>query len=251
MKTQNIPEFILPDWPAPANVHACSTTRVGGFSQKPFDSFNLGVRSADTADNVLKNRALLQEKMNLPTAPCWLWQVHGTRVVDAARAGRDEQADAAWTQLPGTVCTVMTADCLPVLFADRTGSCVAAAHAGWRGLLNGVLESVIDSLPVAPTQLCAWLGPSIGLSAFEVGADVYDVFCIQDDTNKTHFQRTETPGKWIANLPGLARQRLQKAGVTSLFGGNWCTYTDRQRFFSYRRDGAHSGRMATLIWIEA
>jgi len=243
-------EIIVPDWPVAPAVHACTTTRIGGVSEAPFDGFNLGLRTADATANVLENRALLHRQLCLPAEPCWLWQLHGTRIVDVATAGPDERADAAWTRTPGTVCAVMSADCLPVLFADRRGGCVAAAHAGWRGLLDGVLEAVIDTLPVDPGQLLAWLGPAIGPAAFEVGADVHDAFCDLDDHNAACFQATPKPGKWIANLPELARLRLKRAGISSLYGENRCTFTESENFFSYRRDGAGSGRMASLIWFE-
>lgn len=243
-------EIIVPDWPVVPSVRACTTTRIGGTSESPFDGFNLGIRAGDSLQNVHENRALLRRQMRLPTEPCWLRQFHSTRVVDAATAGVDECADAAWTQAPGTVCAVMSADCLPVLFADREGRCVAAAHAGWRGLLGGVLEAVIEALPVEPGHLMAWLGPAIGPQAFQVGADVRDPFCALDNDNVRCFQATSRPGKWIANLPELARLRLNKLGITSLYGVDRCTYSESKYFYSYRRDGAISGRMATLIWLE-
>ncbi len=250
MGSRHNAEIIVPDWPVVPAVRACTTTRIGGVSEAPFDGFNLGLRTADAPGNVLKNRAILRRQMRLPAEPCWLWQQHGTRVVDVATADDNEHADATWTRIPGAVCSVMSADCLPVLFADRRGRCVAAAHAGWRGLLDGVLEAVIDKLPADPGQLLAWLGPAIGPTAFEVGADVHDAFCAQDDRNVACFQTTGTPGKWFANLPELARLRLKKAGILSLYGAHRCTFTEAEVFFSHRRDGVDSGRMTTLIWLE-
>jgi YfiH family protein len=243
-------EIIVPDWPVVSAVRACTTTRIGGSSEGAFEGFNLGNRAGDRPQNVRENRALLHRQMRLPAEPCWLWQLHSTRVVDVATPGADESADAAWTQTPGTVCAVMSADCLPVLFADRAGRCVAAAHAGWRGLLDGVLEAVVDALPVDPGQLMAWLGPAIGPAAFEVGADVRDPFCALDRDNASCFQATGKPGKWLANLPELARVHLRQLGITSFYGVDRCTYTEAEYFFSYRREGAKSGRMATLIWLE-
>lgn len=188
---------------------ACSTTRTGGVSQPPFDGFNLGIRTTDTRDNVLKNRQMPAGKNAPARTP--LLALASTRYTGGGCgiSACDETADALWTQRPGVVCAIMSADCLPVLFADKAGGCVGAAHAGWRGLLGGVLEATIDALPIPPTQLCTWLGPSIGPQAFAVGDDVYDAFCTQNQAYSVHFKATQTPGKWLADLPGLARQRLQ------------------------------------------
>ena len=243
-------QLIIPDWPIPRRVKSISTTRVGGFSDPPFDSFNLGIRAGDDPAIAQKNRELLCEQAGLPADPCWLWQVHSTRVVDAATTITETQADASWTDRSGFVCVALAADCLPVLFADRQGRCVAAAHAGWRGLLNGVLEAVIDTLPVASGELMAWLGPAIGPTAFEVGQEVHDAFLQVNAEFAGSFTAGKTPGKWMADLPQLARSRLRNAGVTDIFGGDRCTYSEPEAFYSYRRDGQRSGRMASLIWLE-
>lgn len=240
------PEFLVPDWPAPAAVRALQTLRTGGSSPPPWDSFNLGDHVGDAPERVAAHRAELRN--HLPAEPRWLNQVHGTLAVDAAHAEKNTEADAAFTRQPGVVCVVMTADCLPVLFCDRAGSVVAAAHAGWRGLLAGVLENTLAALQVAPGEVMAWLGPAIGPARFEVGDEVRAAFVTRDAAAGVHFH-AGAPGKWLANLDGLARQRLQSAGVTAVYGGGLCTVDDEKRYFSYRRDGI-TGRMATLIWRE-
>lgn len=237
--------WIVPDWPAPACVRALVTTRLGGFSAGPYASMNLGMHVRDDPETVRRNRALLRQ--SVPEDPKWLAQVHGVRAVDADRLQDEVEADAAFARRPGTVCAVTIADCLPVLFTTHDGSAVAAAHAGWRGLAAGVLESTIRALAVPPRELTAWLGPGIGPRAFEVGEDVRDAFLSQDVQAKAAF-RPRTAGKWLCDLVLLARQRLQALGMTDLHGGNVCTYSDPERFFSHRRDGV-TGRMAALIWI--
>jgi hypothetical protein len=202
----------------------------------------------DAAAAVAANRARLREALALPAEPVWLEQVHGVRVVEAAQAGDLPAADAAWTDRPGVVCAVLTADCLPVVFADRAGRCVAVAHAGWRGLAAGVLEATLGQLPVPPAELLAWLGPAIGPAAFEVGAEVRAAFLAHDAAAAHAFVRGRDGAHWFADLYTLARQRLAAAGVHAVFGGGCCTYTDSRRFFSYRRDGV-TGRMATLAWL--
>ncbi len=237
--------FILPDWPAPASVRALQTTRLGGVSPAPWDSLNLGDHVGDDPLRVAANRALVQ--LELPGTPCWLQQVHGVKVIDAACSPPGCEADAAMARVAGAVCVVMTADCLPVLFCDRAGTVVAAAHAGWRGLLDGVLESTIAAMGVAGGELMAWLGPAIGPQAFEVGDEVKAAFVARSSEAAVAF-RAGKPGKWFADLELLARQRLQAAGVTSIYGGGLCTFSDSQRFFSYRRDG-QTGRLASLICL--
>ncbi|MEM7210139.1 MAG: peptidoglycan editing factor PgeF [Pseudomonadota bacterium] len=243
-------QFINPSWTAPPAVRACCTTRVGGVSEGQFAGFNLGIRSGDTPEHVAANRQTLKDSLDLTQEPSWIWQIHSARVVVADAVGDDEQADASWTSSKGTVCVVMAADCLPVLFAAQDGSCVAAAHAGWRGLSGGVLEAVIEALPVDASQLMAWLGPCIGASAFEVGEDVFSAFVRCNPDLEKYFVARAVPGKWLADLQGLARARLQAAGVQNITVERACTYSDPYRFFSYRRDGAQSGRMAGLIWID-
>ncbi|RIX42479.1 MAG: peptidoglycan editing factor PgeF [Rhodocyclales bacterium GT-UBC] len=239
-------DFLIPDWPAPANVRALQTLRGGGCSPAPWDSFNLGDHVGDDPARVVANRAELRR--HLPADPLWLKQVHGVAV-----AGADQdlvgvpEADAAWASRGGRVCAVMTADCLPVLFCDRAGTVVAAAHAGWRGLLAGVLEATMVRMLVPPESLMAWLGPAIGAKQFEVGDEVRAAFVAADPTAATCFV-PGAPGKWLADIYGLARLRLRQAGVTSISGGDLCTVSDPARFFSYRRDGV-TGRMASLIWL--
>jgi len=237
--------LLLPDWPAPPGVRAAMTLRAGGASGGPYASLNLGDHVGDEADAVAENRRRLRQALALPAEPLWLEQVHGT---DVARFGGPvcPRADAAVALAPGQVCAVMVADCLPVLLADRAGTCVAAAHAGWRGLAAGVLEATVAALPVDPSQLVAWLGPAIGPEAFEVGPEVRDAFQAADPATEAAF-RPGTGDRWMADVYLLARQRLARAGVTDVHGGGWCTVSDPGRFFSYRRDGV-TGRMAAVIW---
>lgn len=237
-------EWIVPDWPAPLHVGALVTTRNGGVSQGPYASWNLAKHVGDAESAVEKNRAVLSEIV--PTKPLWLNQVHGTDVVDAAGPGSVFDADASFTRRRDRACVVMTADCLPVLFCDRDGSVVAAAHAGWRGLAGGVLEATIAAMACDAKHLMAWLGPAIGPDSFEVGDDVYAAFTELEPPAADAFKRRGD--KWLADIYALARLRLSAAGVTSVFGGGYCTYRDSARFFSYRRDGV-TGRMAALIWL--
>jgi YfiH family protein len=238
-------DWIVPDWPAPANVRALITTRSGGVSTGPFASMNLGQSIDDDLQSVRTNRASLRDL--LPAEPKWLLQVHGAQVVDADRLQQPVEADAAVARNPGSVCTILVADCLPVLLTDRAGSVVAAAHAGWRGLAAGVLENTVRAMGTAPDKLLAYLGPAIGSSAFEVGADVRDAFLARSADAATAFV-AHKPGKWLADLSALARQRLRASGVTQIYGGGLCTYSNPRRFFSYRRDKI-TGRMAALIWL--
>lgn len=238
-------DFVVPDWPAPANVRAFQTTRSGGCSFAPWDSLNLGDHVGDSPEHVIANRAILRD--HLPAEPLWLNQVHGIAAVDAEISQKTITADAAFSRRAGVVCAVMTADCLPVLFCDRAGTVVAAAHAGWRGLQAGVLESCIDRMAVAAPDILAWLGPAIGPQAFEVGDEVREAFIQSGVTAESCFVRHGS-GKWLADIYRLARQRLTAKGLTAIYGGNFCTMTDARRFFSYRRDGV-TGRMATLIWL--
>ena len=240
------PGLVVPVWPAPVGVRALQTLRSGGCSPSPWHSFNLGDHVGDDPLRVAANRAALAAC--LPAEPCWLRQVHGIATVDAAKAPKCPEGDAAWTRQAGVVCAVMTADCLPVLFCDSAGSVVAAAHAGWRGLLAGVIETTLASMACPPQQVMAWLGPAIGPAAFEVGEEVRAAFVADSPAAAAAFV-ARAPGKWLANLELLARQRLAKAGVAAVYGGGECTFSAGERFFSYRRDG-QTGRMATLIWLE-
>ena len=252
-------DWLRPDWPAPAHVHGLHTTRAGGVSVPPYDSLNLGDHVGDTAQAVGANRQRLAQALGCE--PVFLQQVHGTQVLHlpSPTAAPTPVADACLSLAPQTVCTIMVADCLPVLFTDRAGRCVAAAHAGWRGLAQGVLESTVAAMrqslagvDAAPTLL-AWLGPCIGPEAFEVGAEVKAAFEASSPEAGRHFKPLG-PGKWLANLSGLARMRLQAAGVASLHGNDggpaWCTVANASRFFSHRRDRV-SGRMAACIWRSA
>jgi YfiH family protein len=239
--------MIFPDWPAPANVRAVTTTREGGISAPPYDSLNLARHVGDAEAAVQENRRRLRRRLALPAEPCWLDQVHGTGVVEAGAGVTPVRADASFTRGPGAVCAVMTADCLPVLFCDRGGSVVAAAHAGWRGLAAGVLEATVAALEVAPAQLLAWLGPAIGPDAFEVGPEVREAFTVAHAQAAAAFQPRHG-GRWLADLYRLADIRLRSTGVGAVHGGGFCTYTERSRFYSFRREQV-TGRMASLIWL--
>ena len=241
--------LIFPDWPAPQGVGCVVTTRLGGVSQGVFSSLNLGSHVGDDPSDVETNRKIVAERIG--GRAVWLNQVHGTRVVDAAAFGGDApapDADAAFTRSPGTVCTVMTADCLPVLFCDEAGSVVAAAHAGWRGLLAGVLESTVAAMGVPGKRLMAWLGPAIGPRSFEVGDEVRAAFVSAAPESASAFRATDN-GKWLADIYQLARQRLNGQGIDRVCGGDYCTVTEQDRFFSYRRD-RQTGRMASMIWLK-
>jgi polyphenol oxidase len=242
--------LIHPDWPVPSRVKSLMTTRQGGVSSAPWDSFNLGDHVGDDPQNVAVNRASLRE--NLPADPLWLKQVHSAKVVDPG-LDPDLEADAAFTRRPATVCAVLTADCLPVLFCDRSGSVVAAAHAGWRGLAGGVLEATVTAMDVAPGDILAWMGAAIGPQAFEVGDEVREAFVGQHIEAATAFKPLPSKDvfaqKWLADIYQLARIRLNRAGVEAIYGGGRCTYAESREFFSYRRDGV-TGRMAALIWLE-
>ena len=245
--------FIIPDWPAPAGVRAATTTRQGGVSQPPFDSFNLGGHVGDAPAAVAANRKQLRESLSLPGEPYWLNQIHGTAVanLDTCSEGLPE-ADASITTVKDMVCAVLTADCLPVLFCDQAGTQVAAAHAGWRGLAAGVLEATVASFAAPPEQIIAWLGPAIGPQTFEVGDEVRQAFCEYDSTAAEAFtavQSETNEKKWLADVYQLARQRLAAVGVNAVFGGGRCTFTEADEFYSFRRDGV-TGRMVSLVWVE-
>ena len=243
------PNWIIPNWSVPAQVRAVCTTRHGGVSVAPFDSLNLGDHVGDDPAAVARNRLIVGDVLQLPTEPLWLQQVHGVEVCAMDVGACYPQADASFALRNNQVCVVMTADCLPVLFCDKAGTRVAAAHAGWRGLEAGVLEQTVQKLGCAAHDIIAWLGPAIGAQAFEVGAEVRAAFMQHDPAAAVAFQPTAA-GKWLADIYLLARQRLSAVGVQAIFGGEYCTYSDAQRFFSYRRDG-QTGRMASLIWLEA
>ncbi len=237
------------EWSLPPGVHAAFTTRLGGMSAAPWDSFNVGAHVGDAPEAVTANRARLREKLRLPAEPAWLNQVHGVDVVDldaASPASAPLSADASFTRSAGRVCVIMVADCLPVLFASRDGQTLGAAHAGWRGLANGVLENTVRAMGNAPGELSAWLGPAISREHFEVGDEVRSAF-VSADSGAASLFAPNARGRWQADLPGLARRRLAALGISDVSGGHWCTYADRARFFSHRRDGK-GGRMAALVW---
>ncbi|MEK6664617.1 MAG: peptidoglycan editing factor PgeF [Pseudomonadota bacterium] len=237
-------EWIVPDWPAPPNVRALITTRTGGVSLGPYASMNPADHVGDEPLAVAANRARLRAA--LPSEPFWLKQVHGDLVAEAGSG--PIEADASIARVAKQVCAVLTADCLPVLLCAADGSVVGAAHAGWRGLCAGVLERTVAAMGVPGQQVLAYLGPAIGPRAFEVGPEVREAFMALDDSAAAAFA-SQANGKYLADLYLLARQRLAKVGVTQVYGGGDCTYTDAARFFSYRRDGA-TGRMAALVWID-
>ena len=242
--------LIVPAWPAPANIKALITTRHGGISEGPFASLNLGMHVGDKPAAVAENRCRLSAI--LPRAPVWLRQVHGTAVVRAedwaeTTSTGEAEADAVLASTPDLPCAVMMADCLPVLFCDQAGTRVAVAHAGWRGLCAGVLENTVAAMVAEPQSLMAYLGPAIGPAKFEVGSEVRDAFMAADSRSASAFAPLPLAGKFLADIYLLARQRLVRAGVTRIYGGNFCTVTEAERFFSYRREG-NTGRMAAVIW---
>jgi purine-nucleoside/S-methyl-5'-thioadenosine phosphorylase / adenosine deaminase len=235
------------DWPAPPNIHALTTLRAGGVSTGVFTALNLARHVGDQSALVLTNRRRISAMLQLPAAPVWLEQVHGTRVIQADAAEKLETADASFTHQENVVCTVMTADCLPLLLCNRQGTCVAAVHGGWRGLLAGVIENTVKSMQEG--DLIAWMGPAIGPEKFAVGSEVRDVFLAKSANFSRAFQPLEK-GKWLANIYALSRCILSSLNVNQVFGGEYCTYSDAQQFYSYRRDG-QTGRMATFIWMES
>jgi len=242
--------WLVPHAEWPANVNAVFTSRQGGCSAAPYGSLNVGNHVGDDPENVHRNRQTLAQAVGV--RPVFLNQVHGCEVVQLSHDTPDGlTADACWTDMPGLACTVMVADCLPVLFAAEDGSSVAAAHAGWRGLCDGVIEATVKAMHAAPDTLMAWLGPAIGPQAFEVGEEVRQEFIAAHSDAISAFTPS-SQGKWLGNLYLLARQRLNRLGVTAVYGGgtdrDFCTFSDQARFFSFRRDGA-TGRMASMIWL--
>ncbi|MDH5369328.1 MAG: peptidoglycan editing factor PgeF [Gammaproteobacteria bacterium] len=238
------------DWPAPDFIKAGTTIRHGGVSTTPYTSFNLATHVGDELAAVNQNRATLSRRLSLPCEPHWLEQIHSTTVVLLPNEDVIPKADAVYTSETNIVCAVMTADCLPLLITDEQGSCVAAIHAGWRGLCDGVIESTIKKLPVEPESLLVWLGPAIGPDVYEVGKEVYDAFQLADhDSDASQQAFTPTAEQhWLLDMYYMARVRLNNIGVSQIYGGTRCTFSEKEQFFSYRRDGA-TGRMASLIWI--
>ena len=241
---------LYPNWQVPNNIKALMTTRTGGMSIAPFDSFNLGNHVGDDPSAVKKNRDLLVEQFDLPHFPVFLNQIHSTRVLELPYSGNDFNADASYSNQPNQVCLVMTADCLPVLFASKNGNEVAAAHAGWRGLCDGILEETVAKFQCPKNEIIAWFGAAIGPTAFQVGREVVEQFMVWDNQAEQAFTiDPNSESKYLGNLYQLATQRLNKLGITQISGGERCTYTEKDHFFSYRRDGK-TGRMASLIWFE-
>ncbi len=238
--------WIAADWPAPDNVFAGTTLRFGGVSTGAFESLNLGAHVSDDKDAVDTNRRRFTSFCELPSEPLWLRQVHGKTVVVNPAAGIIPEADASITRTAGVVCAVLTADCLPVLFTSADGAELAAVHAGWRGLASGVLEATVDEMSTAPANILAWLGPAISQPAFEVGGEVREEFLARDSSADQHFV-TNDRGRWQADLYGLARMRLKGLGIGHICGGQHCSFSESERFFSYRRDGA-CGRMASFVF---
>jgi len=242
--------LLTPDWLAPLSVRAASSTRQGGVSQSPFNSLNLAQHVDDRVADVVSNRQHFLDALSLPGEPHWLNQVHGVNVIDLDDVpGELPDADASTTRAANIVCAVLTADCLPVLFCDRNGTQVAAAHAGWRGLAAGILEATVAAFTALPEDIFAWLGPAIGPQAFEVGDEVRQAFCESDPIATTAFTAARS-GHWQADLYRLAWQRLARAGVNNVYGGDRCTFRETDDFYSFRRDGC-TGRMASVIWIES
>lgn len=240
-------KLIVPEWPLPSGVAACSSTRIGGVSLPPYDSLNLGAHCGDDLAHVEENRKRAFMAGNLPSKPVWLEQVHGKDVLKlTGEPYASKRADASYSNSAGTVCAVMTADCLPVLFCNRAGTEVAAAHAGWRGLCAGVLEETVNCFADKPENILAWLGPAIGPDAFEVGPEVRDAFMAVQSIADSAFRPAGE--KYYADIYTLARQRLASVGVTQVFGGDRCTFSQKDDFFSYRRD-KNTGRMASFIWL--
>lgn len=239
-------EVIKPQWPAPASVSACCTTRLGGVSEVPFDSFNLALHVGDDENRVRQNRQQLRTRLQLPSEPGWINQTHGIRAVVLEQES-DREADAAVTRQAGLVAVVMTADCLPILICNRAGTEVAAVHAGWRGLQSGVIQSALSAMQSAPDQLMVWIGPGITQPCFEVGDEVRAAF-LDSVTAAAEYFSEHGPGHWLCDLAGLAERVLQQQGVDRVFRDPHCSYRDQRLFYSYRRSAA-TGRMASLIWI--
>ena len=241
-----MPEILRPDWRAPPNVRAAITTRRGGVSQGPHASLNLGSHVDDDPDAVRHNRALLRTHLALPAEPCWLNQTHGTDLVEATRAHQPPSADAAFSRTAGEICAILTADCLPILLCNRSGATVLAIHAGWRGLLDGIISRCVETLAEDPADWMAWIGPGISGAAYEVGSELVALFTAREPRWSRYF--TPMQDKMRADLPALAEDQLAMAGIADITRYAGCTAGEPERFFSYRRDGL-TGRFASLIWL--
>lgn len=242
--------FLKPNWPAPNNINAYTTLRTGGKSQAPYDQFNLANHVGDEPSLVQKNRTILKNELKLPNDPIWIEQIHGITALKAIPENRHCEADASFTNEQDQVCVILTADCLPVLICNTEGTHVAAIHAGWRGLVNGIIEQTVKQMGLPGESLMAWLGPAIGPGHFEVGEEVKEQFRSTDPKSIDAFIPSPNQ-RWLANLYQLARLRLKNLNINYIYGGEFCTYSDPTRFYSYRRDGKNTGRMATLIWINS
>ena len=253
-----IKHWLVPDWPMPANIHAAATLRTGGVSRGTYSSLNPANHVGDDGDGVKQNRRIIKEMLDLPSEPVWLEQIHSNRAVKAEKSASLQQADASYTDEPGVVCAVLTADCLPLLVCSGDGTQVAAIHAGWRGLLAGVISNTVAAMriPCRPLQgksgagkdLMVWLGPAIGPDCFEVGTEVRDAFIKKSAAFNDAFKK-QSNGKWLADIYQLARVELTALDIANVYGGTHCTVTEHESFYSYRRD-TQTGRMATLIWME-
>ncbi len=236
--------WIKPDWPVASNIHAAATLRSGGVSQGTFDSLNLGLHVNDEPENVYKNRRIISRMLDLPSEPVWMDQVHGIDVIKSDQSKQIKKADASYTDQENTVCAVLTADCLSILLATTNGRKIAAIHAGWRGLLSGVVANTVNTM--GTINLIAWLGPAIGADCFEVGQEIKDSFIKKSEKFTQVFTKTNEK-KYLVDIYKLAKIELASVGIKQVYGGGFCTVTDKERFYSYRRDG-ETGRMATLIW---
>ncbi|MGF1741147.1 peptidoglycan editing factor PgeF [Vibrio profundum] len=240
--------MIVPAWKAPKTVKAFASTRYDGYSVGPYQGLNLGQHVGDDVETVQRNRSRFAELAMLPSPPVWLNQTHSTAMIELSKPAHEiPDADGSYSQIAGVVCTVMTADCLPILLTDTAGSQVAAVHAGWRGLANGIVEKAVHTFN---GNVLAWLGPAIGHNSFEVGHDVRETFLSHDGQAEKAFVSRGSNGKWLADMQLLAKQRLSDVGVTNVTSSNMCTYQDSERFYSYRRDGV-TGRQASCIWIDS
>ena len=240
---------VIPDWPLHDKVGALTSCRTEGNSFAPFDGFNLALHVGDQYEHVVANRVLLREQLQLNQEPKWLQQTHSDTVVNASSIIPDKvSADASYTNNVGVVCAVLTADCLPIVFSDKRGTCVGIAHAGWRGLLKGIIQRTIEAMSTTAEVDYAWLGPAIGPKVFEVGEDVYEPYRQQNQALQHAFSSKGT-GKWNLDIYKAAKIVLAAADISNVYGGDYCTYTDSERFYSYRRS-KRTGRMATLIWIK-
>jgi len=241
-----IKHWLIPDWPAPANIHAATTLRTGGVSLGAFSSLNPATHVSDDNERVRQNRQIIGAMLDLPAEPIWLAQIHSNRAVKAVKTALLEQADASYTNESGIVCAVMTADCLPLLVCSTDGAQIAAIHAGWRGLLAGVITNTVVAMQ--QQDLLVWLGPAIGPDCFEVGPEVREAFLEKSVTFNDAFKQ-QGNGKWLADIYQLARIELAALGIVNVYGGTHCTFTEHEYFYSYRRE-SQTGRMATLIWRE-